>query len=136
MVGRRKQRAWGLLGRTRTREGTQGFCTGLRAPTALPEVLSSIPSNHMVARDHLHWGIKGDETEEQNRARGSPHRQEIGMGRSFLSFAGIKTMTKSNLMGKSLFASHISRHTSPLREPGGRTEAEATGEYCLLARSF
>jgi hypothetical protein len=25
----------------------------LRAPTALPEVLSSIPSNHMVSRDHL-----------------------------------------------------------------------------------
>ena len=25
----------------------------LRIPTALPEVLSSIPSNHMVAHDHL-----------------------------------------------------------------------------------
>jgi hypothetical protein len=25
----------------------------LRALTALPEVLSSIPSNHMVAHDHL-----------------------------------------------------------------------------------
>jgi hypothetical protein len=25
----------------------------LRAPTALPKVLSSIPSNHMVAHDHL-----------------------------------------------------------------------------------
>jgi hypothetical protein len=25
----------------------------LRAPTALPEVLSSIPSNHMVAHNHL-----------------------------------------------------------------------------------
>jgi hypothetical protein len=24
-----------------------------RAPTALPEVLSSIPSNHMVAHNHL-----------------------------------------------------------------------------------
>ena len=25
----------------------------LKAPTALPEVLSSIPSNHMVAHNHL-----------------------------------------------------------------------------------
>ena len=25
----------------------------LRAPTALPEVLSSIPNNHMVAHNHL-----------------------------------------------------------------------------------
>jgi hypothetical protein len=25
----------------------------LRAPTALPEVMSSIPSNHMVAHNHL-----------------------------------------------------------------------------------
>jgi hypothetical protein len=25
----------------------------LRAPTALPEVLSSIPCNHMVAHNHL-----------------------------------------------------------------------------------
>jgi hypothetical protein len=25
----------------------------LRAPTALPEVLSSIPSNHVVAHNHL-----------------------------------------------------------------------------------
>jgi hypothetical protein len=25
----------------------------LRAPTALPKVLSSIPSNHMVAHNHL-----------------------------------------------------------------------------------
>jgi hypothetical protein len=27
----------------------------LRALTALPEVLSSIPSNHMVAHNHLYW---------------------------------------------------------------------------------
>jgi hypothetical protein len=26
----------------------------LRAPTALPKVLSSIPSNHMVAHNHLY----------------------------------------------------------------------------------
>jgi hypothetical protein len=29
----------------------------LRAPTALPEVLSSIPSNHMVAPNHLQWDL-------------------------------------------------------------------------------
>jgi hypothetical protein len=29
----------------------------LRALTALPEVLSSISSNHMVAHDHLQWGL-------------------------------------------------------------------------------
>ncbi|EGV92357.1 hypothetical protein I79_000931 [Cricetulus griseus] len=27
----------------------------LRAPVALPEVLSSIPSNHMVAHNHEIW---------------------------------------------------------------------------------
>ena len=27
----------------------------LRAVTAIPEVLSSIPSNHMVAHHHLQW---------------------------------------------------------------------------------
>jgi len=29
----------------------------LRAPTALPEVLSSIPSNHKVAHNHLSWDL-------------------------------------------------------------------------------
>ena len=27
----------------------------LRAPTAFPEVLSSMPSNHMVAYNHQQW---------------------------------------------------------------------------------
>jgi hypothetical protein len=27
----------------------------LRAMTALPEVLSSVPSNHMVAHNHVQW---------------------------------------------------------------------------------
>jgi hypothetical protein len=40
----------------------------LRAPTALPEVLSSIPSNHMVAQNHLQWDPKPSSgvTEESN----------------------------------------------------------------------
>jgi hypothetical protein len=29
----------------------------LRALTALPEVLSSIPSNHTVAHNHLQWSL-------------------------------------------------------------------------------
>ena len=29
----------------------------LRALAALPEVLSSIASNHMVAHNHLQWGL-------------------------------------------------------------------------------
>lgn len=29
----------------------------LRALAALPEALSSIPSNHMVAHDHLQWNL-------------------------------------------------------------------------------
>jgi hypothetical protein len=29
----------------------------LRALAALPEVLSSIPSNHMVAHNHLQWDL-------------------------------------------------------------------------------
>jgi hypothetical protein len=29
----------------------------LRALTAFPEVLSSIPSNHMVAHNHLQWDL-------------------------------------------------------------------------------
>jgi hypothetical protein len=28
-----------------------------RALTALPKVLSSIPSNHMVAHNHLYWDL-------------------------------------------------------------------------------
>jgi hypothetical protein len=34
-------------------EGAQQF----RALSALPEVLSSIPSNHMVAHNHLYWDL-------------------------------------------------------------------------------
>jgi hypothetical protein len=30
----------------------------LRALTALPKVLSSIPINHMVAHNHLKWDLK------------------------------------------------------------------------------
>jgi hypothetical protein len=29
----------------------------LKALTALPEVVSSIPSNHMVAHNHLRWDL-------------------------------------------------------------------------------
>jgi hypothetical protein len=29
----------------------------LRTPTALPEVLSSIPSSHMIAHNHLLWDL-------------------------------------------------------------------------------
>jgi hypothetical protein len=29
----------------------------LRAVAALPEVLSSVPSNHMVAHHHLYWDL-------------------------------------------------------------------------------
>jgi hypothetical protein len=29
----------------------------LRALTILPEILSSIPSKHMVAHNHLQWGL-------------------------------------------------------------------------------
>ena len=30
---------------------------GLSALTALPEILSSIPGNHMVAYSHLYWDL-------------------------------------------------------------------------------
>jgi hypothetical protein len=33
--------------------GTGGMAQRLRTLTSLPEVLSSIPSNHMVAHNHL-----------------------------------------------------------------------------------
>ena len=35
------------------RDQKEGMTQRLRALTALPEVLSSIPSNHMVAHNHL-----------------------------------------------------------------------------------
>jgi hypothetical protein len=35
------------------KEGAGEMAQWLRALTALPEVLSSIPSNHMVAHNHL-----------------------------------------------------------------------------------
>jgi hypothetical protein len=36
---------------------TRVMAQQLRAQTALPEVLSSIPSNHMVAHYHLSWDL-------------------------------------------------------------------------------
>jgi hypothetical protein len=36
-------------------QGAGEMAQWLRALTALPEVLSSIPSNHMVAHNHLEW---------------------------------------------------------------------------------
>jgi len=37
--------------------GAGGIAQWLRALTALPEVLSSIPRNHMVVHDHLKWNL-------------------------------------------------------------------------------
>jgi hypothetical protein len=37
------------------RGGAGQMAQQLRELTALPEVLSSIPSNHMVAHNHLEW---------------------------------------------------------------------------------
>jgi hypothetical protein len=39
---------------------------GLRAPTALPEVLSSIPSNHMVTHNHLQWDPMPSSSESED----------------------------------------------------------------------
>jgi hypothetical protein len=36
----------------RWRQGAGEMAQGLRAPTALPKVLNSNPSNHMVAHNH------------------------------------------------------------------------------------
>ena len=38
-------------------EGAGEMAHWLRALTALPEVLSLIPSNHMVAHNHLKWDL-------------------------------------------------------------------------------
>jgi hypothetical protein len=40
-------------GDSRHKEGAGEMAQRLKAPTALPEVLSSNPSNHMVAHNHL-----------------------------------------------------------------------------------
>jgi hypothetical protein len=37
----------------KNRRGWRGGSAGKRTLTALPEALSSIPSNHMVAHNHL-----------------------------------------------------------------------------------
>jgi hypothetical protein len=37
--------------------GTGEMAQWLRALNALPEVLSSIPNNHMVAHNHLEWDL-------------------------------------------------------------------------------
>jgi hypothetical protein len=37
--------------------GGEEMAQQLRALIALPEVLSSIPSNHMVAHNHLEYGL-------------------------------------------------------------------------------
>jgi hypothetical protein len=39
------------------KQGTGEMAQRLRALTALPKVLSSIPSNHMVAHNHLKWDL-------------------------------------------------------------------------------
>jgi hypothetical protein len=38
----------------------------LRALTALPEVLSSIPSNHMVAHNYLSWDLMSSSGESED----------------------------------------------------------------------
>ena len=47
--------AQGLL--KRHLSGAGEMAQQLTALTALPEVLSSIPSNHMVAHNHLQWDL-------------------------------------------------------------------------------
>jgi len=45
---------WGVEIRCRkSRKGAGEMAQWLRALTALPEILSSIPSNHMVGHSHL-----------------------------------------------------------------------------------
>ena len=46
-----------LLNSTKDRARAGEMAQWLRAPAALPEVLSSIPSNHMVAHNHLYWDL-------------------------------------------------------------------------------
>jgi hypothetical protein len=41
------------LKKQKTKTGLEKMAQRLRALTALPEVLSSVPSNHMVAHNHL-----------------------------------------------------------------------------------
>jgi hypothetical protein len=43
----------GILTAIKLVEGYWGMAQQLRALAALPEALSSIPSNHMVSHDHL-----------------------------------------------------------------------------------
>jgi hypothetical protein len=38
-------------------EGAEEMAQRLRALTALPEVLSSIPSNHVLVHNHLSWDL-------------------------------------------------------------------------------
>jgi hypothetical protein len=39
----------------------------LRALVALPEVLSSIHSNHMVAKNHMQWDLIPSSAESENK---------------------------------------------------------------------
>jgi hypothetical protein len=48
-----EQRRDSKLGKKKEEKGAGEIAQWLRALTALPEVLSSIPSNHMVAHNHL-----------------------------------------------------------------------------------
>jgi hypothetical protein len=45
--------SYGIVLQSKLRRGAGEMAQQLRALTALPEVLSSIPSNHMVAHNHL-----------------------------------------------------------------------------------
>jgi hypothetical protein len=46
-----------LISLKNTEIGATEMAQWLRALTALPEVLSSIPSNHIVAHNHLQWDL-------------------------------------------------------------------------------
>jgi hypothetical protein len=65
-------------------QGAGEMAQGLKALTALPEVLSSIPSNHMVAHNLLYWdlmpssSVSGASFSEETIAKslgGDPRRQ-------------------------------------------------------------
>jgi hypothetical protein len=52
-----------LLQLMKAQNGAGEMAQQLRALTSLPEVLSSIPSNHMVAHNHLYalfWWVSED----------------------------------------------------------------------------